>query len=87
MGTRWLRSQRQQLPLSLQSTHTVVLKLDGAPQKIVVAKHYERGAHYDNLLAMLFVVIEDILDGLNTRILIALVVLASGLLVPVKDLN
>ena len=35
---------------------------------------------------MLFVVIEDALDGLDTRILVAYVVLPRRLFVPVKDL-
>lgn len=36
---------------------------------------------------MLLVVVEDLLHGLDTRVLITLVVLASALLVPVKDLD
>lgn len=36
---------------------------------------------------MLLVVVEDALDGLDTWIIVALVVLTSALLVPVKDLS
>lgn len=45
----------------------------------------EGRAHDDGLIAVLFVVVEDLGDGLHTRVLLALVVLASGLLVPVKN--
>ena len=43
-------------------------------------------AHYNGLVAMLLVVIEDALDRLNTRVIVTFVVLASCLLVPVEDL-
>jgi hypothetical protein len=36
---------------------------------------------------MLLVVVEDTLDGLDTWIIVALVVLACALLIPVKDLS
>ncbi len=48
----------------------------------------ERSTHDDGLVVVLLVVVKDLLHGLDTRILIALV-LGSGLslLVPVKDLK
>lgn len=36
---------------------------------------------------MLLVVVEDALYRLNTRVLIALIVLASALLIPIEDLS
>lgn len=47
----------------------------------------ERSTHDDGLVAVLLVVVEDLLDGLDTRVLVANVC-RSGLvlLVPVKDL-
>ena len=36
---------------------------------------------------MLLVVVEDLLDRLDTRVLIALVIFAGSLLVPIKDLE
>lgn len=48
----------------------------------------ERGTHDDGLVAMLLVIVEDLLDRYDTRILLALV-RRSGLvlLVPVKNLG
>ena len=48
----------------------------------------EGGAHDDRLVAVLLVVVEDLVDGLDTRVLLVLVG-GSGLvlLVPVKDLR
>ena len=46
----------------------------------------ERSAHDDGLVSMLLVVVKDTLDGLDTRVFVALVVLARLLLVEVKDL-
>ena len=43
-------------------------------------------AHYNGLVVMLLVVIEDALDRLNTRVIVTFVVFASCLLVPVEDL-
>ncbi len=43
----------------------------------------ETRAHDDGVVAMLLVVVEDALDGLDTRILIALVGLPGLLLVPI----
>lgn len=47
----------------------------------------EGGTHDDGLVTVLLVVVEDLLHGLDTRVLITLVVLASALLVPIKDLD
>jgi hypothetical protein len=47
----------------------------------------EAGTHDDGLVAVLLVVVENLLDGLDTRVIIALVGLASVFLVPVKDLS
>lgn len=47
----------------------------------------ERGTHDNGLVAVLLVVVEDLLDGLDTRIRIPLVVLSGGFLVPVEDLK
>jgi hypothetical protein len=46
----------------------------------------ETGTHDGGLVAVLFVVIEDLFDRLDTRVLVAFIVLPSCLLVPVKDL-
>jgi hypothetical protein len=45
----------------------------------------ERSTHDDSLVTVLLVVVEDFGDGLDTRVLLALVVLPSGLFVPVED--
>ena len=45
----------------------------------------ERSAHDDGLVAELLVVVEDVLDGLDTGVLLLGVVLLVGGLVPVKD--
>ena len=47
----------------------------------------EGSTHDNSLVAVLLVVIEDLLDGLHTRVFITLIVLAGGLLVPVKNLE
>ncbi len=48
----------------------------------------EGGTHHDRLVVVLLIVVEDLLDRLDTRVLIADVVLARlVLLVPVKDLR
>ena len=47
----------------------------------------EGSTHDDGIVAVLLVVVEDLLHGLDTRVLIALVVLTRRLLVPVEDLN
>ena len=47
----------------------------------------EGGTHDDGLVPVLLVVVEDLLDGLDTRVFVALVGLAGGFLVPVKDLT
>jgi hypothetical protein len=48
----------------------------------------ERGTHDDGLVAVLLVVVEDALDGLDTGVLLANVVRAGlVLLVPVEDLK
>ena len=46
----------------------------------------ETRSHHDGLIAVLFVVIVDLLDGLNTGIVVALVILSSVFLIPVEDL-
>lgn len=46
----------------------------------------ETGTHDDGLVAVLFVVVEDLLDRYDTRVLVTYIILASCLLVPVKDL-
>lgn len=46
----------------------------------------ERGTHDDGVVVMRLVVVEDLLHGLHTRVLVALVGLPSRLLVPVEDL-
>ena len=43
-------------------------------------------AHYNGLVVMLLVVIEDAFDRLNTWVIVTFVVLASCLLVPVENL-
>ena len=48
----------------------------------------EGSTHDDGLVAVLLVVVEDLLDGLNTRVLLVGVVWSGlVLLVPVKDLE
>ena len=47
----------------------------------------EGGTHDDGLVTVLLVVVEDLLYGDDTRILITRVVLSGALLVPVKDLS
>ena len=47
----------------------------------------EGSAHDDGLVAVLFVVVEDLLYGLDTRVFVTLVVLSGGFLVPVEDLD
>ena len=47
----------------------------------------EGSTHNDGSITVLLVVIEDLLDRLDTRILITLVILAGRLFVPVKDLE
>ena len=46
----------------------------------------ERSTHDDGLVSVLFIVVEDFLDGLDTRVIIALVGLSGTLLVPIEDL-
>lgn len=46
----------------------------------------ETGTHDDSLVAVLFVVVEDLSDRYDTRVFVAFIVLASRLLVPVEDL-
>jgi hypothetical protein len=43
-------------------------------------------AHNDGLVAVLLVVIEDVLDRFDTRVVITFIILAGRLLVPVQDL-
>jgi hypothetical protein len=45
----------------------------------------ERSTHHDGLVAVLLVVVEDVLDGLDTGVFVGREVLASGGLVPVED--
>ena len=48
----------------------------------------ERSTHNDGIVVVLLVVVEDLLNGLNTRVLVTDVVLARlVLLVPVKNLQ
>ena len=47
----------------------------------------ERRAHDNGLVAVRLVVVEDLLDALDARVLVADVVLPCRLLVPVKDLG
>jgi len=47
----------------------------------------ERSAHDNGFVAMLLVVVEDFLHGLDTRIFVTLVRLSSSFLVPIKDLG
>jgi hypothetical protein len=47
----------------------------------------EGSTHDNGVVVVLLVVVEDLLHGLNTRVLITLVVLASVLLVPIKNLK
>jgi hypothetical protein len=48
----------------------------------------ERGTHHNGLVAVLLVVVEDALNGLDTRVLLADIVRAGlVLLVPVEDLE
>lgn len=46
----------------------------------------EARAHYDGFVPMLFVIVEDLLDGLDAGVVIAFVRFPSALLVPVEDL-
>lgn len=46
----------------------------------------ERGAHDDGLVVVLLVVVVDLLHGLDTWVIIALVVLSRVFLVPIEDL-
>lgn len=47
----------------------------------------EGSAHYNSIVPMLFVVVENTLDGLDTWIIVALIVLSGALLIPVEDLS
>jgi hypothetical protein len=47
----------------------------------------ETGAHDNGLVTVLFVVIENFLDGLDTRVVVAFVGLAGVLLVPDENLH
>lgn len=47
----------------------------------------ERCTHDDRLVTVLFIIVENRLDRLNTRVFITFIVLTSTLLVPVQDLN
>ena len=47
----------------------------------------EGGTHDDGLVAVLLVVVEDLLYGLDTGVFVALVGLSGGFLIPVKDLS
>jgi hypothetical protein len=46
----------------------------------------ERGAHDDRLVSVLLVVVEDLLDRLDSWVGLRVVLLSSRLLVPVEDL-
>lgn len=46
----------------------------------------ERGTHDNGLIAMLLIVVKDLGDRLDTRVLVTLIILACRLLVPIKDL-
>lgn len=46
----------------------------------------EAGTHDDGLVAVLFVVVEDLLYRYDTRVLVAFIVLSSRFLVPIEDL-
>lgn len=46
----------------------------------------ERGTHDDRLVLVLLVVVVDLLDGLDTWVIVAVVILSCGLLVPIEDL-
>lgn len=48
-------------------------------------KFNSRGTHDDGVVVVLLVVVEDLLDGLDSGVLVALVGLAGRLLEPVKD--
>ena len=55
--------------------------------KVAAEAHItERRAHDDGLVAMLLIIIENLLDRLHTRILIAFIILSSSFLVPVENL-
>jgi hypothetical protein len=47
----------------------------------------EGSTHDDGVVAVLLVVVEDLLHGLDTRVCITLVGLTRRLLVPVENLN
>ena len=47
----------------------------------------ERRAHDNCFVAVLLIIVEDALNGLDTGVLITLVILTGVLLVPVKDLR
>jgi hypothetical protein len=69
-------------PVCGQKSQTRVLQTD-------ITKTYvtERGTHDDGLVTVLLVIAEDLLDGLDTRVFVTLVVLSRALLIPIEDLN
>lgn len=46
----------------------------------------ERGTHNDGFVTILLIIVENLLDGNNTRVFVTLKGLASRLLVPIQDL-
>ena len=46
----------------------------------------EAGSHDDSFVPVLFIIIVDLLDGLNARIVVPLIIFSSVLLVPIEDL-
>jgi len=65
----------------------LIYKLESEYNETTAGTHIaERRAHDDGLVTVLLIVIENLLDRLNTRILIAFIVLSGSFLVPVEDL-
>jgi hypothetical protein len=70
----------------IRQTEVSEWELEGRLQAWIETDVTEGCTHNDGVIAVLFVVIEDALDRLDTWILIAFVVLPRRFLVPVKDL-